>query len=89
MKKTCIMTAVLMLAFVSLAFSAEDVSPDETSGASFEQKKADKIRKLDKQIIQLQKGKACVQAATDHKTLKACRKKIKEERVSNRPPKKK
>ncbi len=88
MKIAFIMVAVLALVFVSPLFSAEDATSAKASGANFEQKKADRIKRLDERIARIQGERSCIQMATSRADLKTCREKFKSERASNRPEKK-
>jgi hypothetical protein len=71
--------AALSLAFAVPAFAIEDTHPAEATAQTFEQMKADHLKRLDDRMNSLQQEKACSQAATSQDDLKACRAKHKEE----------
>lgn len=77
MKTVSVVMTLLVLMFVTPAFSAKEGGSSE---ADFEQKKADKLNKLDDRIAKLQADKTCYQEATTHEAFKDCQNKSKGER---------
>jgi len=64
--------AVVSLMFAGLALAADGVQPSAGTAPSFEQMKADHIKKLDARIQSLQDEKVCAQAAKNPDEMKAC-----------------
>jgi hypothetical protein len=80
MKRAVIaVAAVLSLIFAGLAFAVEGIQPSAGTAPTFEQMKADHLKKLDDRINSLQLEKACAQAAKDQDEMRACRSKHKAE----------
>jgi hypothetical protein len=79
MKRAVIAAAVLSLIFAGLAFAAEGTQPTAGAAPSFEQMKANHLKKLDDRIKSLQEEKSCAQAAKDQDEMRACRSKHKAE----------
>jgi len=76
--KTTIITTVITILLAVPAFAA-DSTPQAKVGPNFEQHKAEIVKRIDTRIARNQEEKACVQAATNHEAIKACRDKFKEE----------
>jgi hypothetical protein len=76
MKKAVIATLILSLAFALPAFAVESNEPPKGPAPTFEQKKAQILKRLDERSTKLQEEKACVQAAKNDNDLKACRDKF-------------
>jgi hypothetical protein len=73
MKRAVIaVTAVLSLIFAGLAFAAEGIQPSKGTAPTFEQMKADHLKRLDYRIKSLQEEKACAQAAKNPDDMRAC-----------------
>jgi len=79
MKRALIAAAVLSLAFAVPAFAVEGGQPPKDQAQSFEQKKADILKKIEARMARNQEEKSCVQAAKSHEDLKACWEKQKQE----------
>lgn len=76
--------AVLSLVCAVPAF-ATDVSQTPAEPApTFEQLKADHLKKIDERLNSLQKEKTCIQSAKTHEELRACRLKHKKEMKGQR-----
>jgi hypothetical protein len=88
MKIVFLISSILALTFVSPVFSAVNAASDGTTGANFEQEKADQTRWLDEGLALIQREKSCVQASTSHEDLNICREKFKAERRAKRPARK-
>jgi hypothetical protein len=80
MKREAIAVAALTMALAVPAlavpaYAAEGSPPQKESGITFEQMKANHLKKLVERIAGLQKEKNCVQAAVNQADLRACRSK--------------
>jgi CHASE1-domain containing sensor protein len=76
MKRVVIaVAAVVSLVFALTAFAVEGIQPQKETGISFEQMKANHLKKLDGRMDSLQQEKICVQAAKNHDDLMTCRSK--------------
>ena len=76
MKRAVIATLILSLAFALPAFAAESNAPPKGTAPTFEQKKAQILKRFDERSTKLQEEKACVQAAKNDNDLKACKAKF-------------
>jgi hypothetical protein len=83
--KTAIIAMAASLLFVATAFAADNAPQPGEPGPSFEQRKADILKRIDERIARSQEEKTCVQAAKNHDDLKACREKLKAEVQQQRP----
>lgn len=72
--KTLLAIALCLGSFSSFA------DMHEMEGKTFEEKKAKMTEHLDKKISHLNESKSCVSSATDEAGLKACKKKMWEEK---------
>lgn len=80
MKRVVIaVAAALPLMFAVPAFATEGGQPSTETGATFEQMKADHLKKLDDRLNSLQQEMTCVNAAKTQDDLRACRLKHKAE----------
>lgn len=78
MKRVVIaVAAVLSLVFALPAFAIEGIQPPKETGITFEQMKADHLKKLDERMNNLQQEKTCVEAAKNQDDLITCRSKQK------------
>lgn len=77
--KTAIIAAAVATLFAVPVFAVENAPQQRAAGPNFEQHKAEIIKRIDQRIANNQEEKACVQAATDHKAVKACQEKFKGE----------
>jgi hypothetical protein len=79
MRKVVIaVAAVVSLVFALTAFAIEEVvQPPKETGGSFEQMKANHLKKLDERMNSLQEEKTCAQAAKNREDLITCRSKHK------------
>ena len=75
MKQVVIIAAFLVAA--STAFAADTTQQDQRP--NFDKMKSDIISRINARIARNQEELACVQAATDHPSLKACREKFRQE----------
>ena len=86
MKKIGI-AVVMLFAFTFLAAAADTGSQTQkTPGANFEQRKEMILKRIDERIARLQEARACIQAATKPEDIKACREKIKPEKMDEGRP---
>ena len=76
MKRAGIATLMLSLAFALPAFAVESTEPPKGPAPTFEQRKAQDLKRLDERSTRLQDEKACVQAAKSDNDLKACKEKF-------------
>jgi len=76
MKRAAIATLILSLAFALPAFAVESAEPAKGPAPTFEQRKAQDLKRLDERSTKLQDEKACVQATKNENDLKACREKF-------------
>ncbi len=65
-----IVAASLLCAAPSIAFDGGQ--PEQGSGATFEQRKAAFLVRIDQRLARLQEVRACVSAAATPKALRAC-----------------
>jgi len=85
MKKAVIAGAALLtLVFAVPAFAVDISQPQKGIAPSFDQMKADRMKKIDERMTSLQEEKACVQAAKTQDDLKACWVKHKDEMKEHR-----
>lgn len=71
MKRIAVITAaVLLYAMPSIAANAGEVGPGPA--ASFEQRKAEVLGRIDQRLVRLQEARVCVSAATTPEALRAC-----------------
>lgn len=75
--KRALIVAVLTGLFATTAF-ATDGKPG-MGGQNFEARKAEVLKNIEQRIARNTEEKACVQAATSHDALKACREKFRAE----------
>ncbi|MBF0529213.1 MAG: hypothetical protein HQK55_08080 [Deltaproteobacteria bacterium] len=89
--KTTLMAAVIASVLVIPAFAAEsDDKPQDKpqgQGQNFEQKKVEILQHIREKIARDQEEIICVQSATSHTELKACREKFRPESRNDRPKK--
>jgi hypothetical protein len=76
MKRAVIATLIFSLAFALPAFAVESNEPQKGPAPTFEQRKAQDLKRLDDRSTKLQEEKACVQATKNDNDLKACREKF-------------
>jgi hypothetical protein len=80
MKRVVIaVAAVVSLVFALTAFAIEDTQPTKETGISFEQTKANHLKRLDDRINSLQEEKTCAQTAKTNDDLMTCKFKHKAE----------
>ncbi len=75
--KTAIIAAAVSILFAAPAVAADNAPAPKVPGPNFEQRKAEILKRIDERIARNQEEKACVQAATNHNDIKACRDKFK------------
>ncbi|MBF0524025.1 MAG: hypothetical protein HQK56_02885 [Deltaproteobacteria bacterium] len=74
MKKSLIGAIVLSMALAVPVFAADNTAPQKgATGAGFEERKADVLKRIDARMARIQQEKDCVNAAKSHDELKACR----------------
>ena len=59
--------------FVIFAFNIETGYPASSSATTLEQRKSERLRRMDERISHLQAERACVQAVTTQDGMKNCR----------------
>lgn len=77
--KKLLMTLAIVAATSSMAM-AEETAPAAAANADkkvqqeqkFEARKAEALKRMDNRSAEMQKKKACVEAAKDHEAMKAC-----------------
>ena len=79
MIKGAVAAVVFSFIFTTSVFAAGDGKSQEPA-PSFEEKKAEVLKRLDEQMHNLQEAKTCVKAAKNHDDMKACRQKQMAER---------
>ena len=77
--KTNIISMFIATIFAVPAFAVDSAPQPKAPGPKFEQRKADLLKRIDERIVRIQEEKTCVQAATNHDGIKACREKLKSE----------
>ena len=77
-------SAVLSLVFAAPVFAADGAQPPQATAPSFEQIKADHLKRLDERLNSLQQEKVCAQAAKNQDELRACRAKHKSDMKKQR-----
>jgi hypothetical protein len=77
-------STVLSLVFAVPVFAADATQPPKETAPSFEQMKADHLKRLDERLNSLQQEKVCVQAAKNQDELRACRAKHKSDMKMHR-----
>lgn len=84
MKKAVTAVAALLTLALSVSAFAIEGSQQTETGITFEQIKANHLKKLDDRIVSLQQEKTCVQAAKDQADMMACRSKHRDEMKERR-----
>jgi hypothetical protein len=77
-------STVLSLVFAVPAFAVDGTQPPKETAPTFEQIKADHLKKLDERLNSLQQERVCAQAAKNQDELRACRAKHKAEMKEHR-----
>jgi len=75
MRGTVVAAALLALIFTGSGFAMESKKSSNPSATTIEQRKAQRLKDLDKRMKKLQQEKACVKAATSSDDLDSCAKK--------------
>ena len=75
--KRFVTAVALTLALAVPAFAVEGVQPPKGPEPTYEQRKADILKRIDARISALQDERACVQATKNQDDLNACRDKFK------------
>jgi hypothetical protein len=77
-------TLVFLFSFTLLAMAADNPGQGQKDqGANFVQRKEMMLKRIDERIAHLQEVKSCIQASTKPEDMKACREKMKEERMEH------
>jgi hypothetical protein len=71
------MKKALVVAAISLALAGSAFAAEGDNAQTFEQKKAEMLKKIENRINKMQEDRSCVQSAKDHDSLKACNEKRK------------
>ena len=82
--KTALIAALLTAISINTVFAADNTDKSQ----KIEQKKAEILQHIDRKMAHIQQEKSCVQAATSHEALKACREKAHAEMKGDRPNRK-
>ena len=80
MKAKSIGVSFAVALFVIFAFNLKTGYSASASPTTFDQKKAEQLRRIDTRINHLQGERACVQAATTQDGIKNCRQQLKGDR---------
>jgi hypothetical protein len=71
MKRIVVVIAALLL-FAGQSIAANGSEAGQASGATFEQRKAAVLDRIDQRMARLQEARACVSAATTPEALRTC-----------------
>ena len=84
MKKIAV-TLFILFSFTLLAVAADNAGQTQKApGSNFEQRKEMMLKRIDERIARLQEVKVCIQAATKPEDMKACREKMRPEKIEDR-----